>query len=652
MGAEAVAGLVPGDPLDALPGIGGRRAERLAEALGTSSVGALLRVTPLRYEEPAPEVPPAAWQEGDRVRVRARVLGASTWRRGRRSLLTVRLEAGGTRVAALYFNQPYLRAAFPSGREVLLEGQVRVGRGLQLLSPRLIGADEDGAEGLRPVYPDVEGVPGAVLARALVAALEAVAAVEEPLPDPVRLAAGVPPLAEALRLLHAPASHDDVERARRRLAWGEVLSREHRRRRAAGSPERRTPVPARAWQRIRARLPFEPSDEQEAALAVLRADLAGGAPMRRLLHGEVGSGKTAVAFAAMLAVAAAGGQAALLAPTEILARQHLRTFRSWLRGARLEVAAVLGDATAAERRATAAALADGSASLAVGTHALLGADVRFRDLALVVFDEQHRFGVRQKAALVAKGPTPHVLTMTATPIPRTLAWAQYGALDPLVLRTRPGAGGAVTTRVHALADWQRLAADLRPNLEAGERAFVVAPRIDGDGGLLAWRERLLDGPWRGLRAALVHGRMDGDATSAAVEAFRAGEVPVLLGTTVVEVGLDIADVPHMLVMGADRLGLASLHQLRGRLARGVGARPGLCRLLAEPQALERLRLLERCVDGFEVAEADLAERGPGALSGTRQHGRSDFRIFDPARDGDLVALLGREEVRNWLAKLD
>ena len=652
MVVEAAPRLRPEDPVDALPGIGGRRAERIAAAFGARDLATLLRVRPLRYEEPAAEVPIQDWSEGARVRIRATVRGSSLWRRGRRSVLTVRLEAEGARAEAAYFNQPYLKDAFPVGRALLLEGRVRFGRAPQLLAPRVVDERAPGADaGLRPVYPEVEGVPAAVLARGLAAALEAVDAVLDPLPAAVRAAAGTIPLATALRLLHVPRNAEDIELARRRLAWGEVLARE-RRRRGARETGLRAPVPAVAWERIRARLPFAPTAEQEAAFAVLRGDLERGEPMRRLLHGEVGSGKTAVAFAAMLAVVAAGGQAALLAPTEILARQHLRTFRDWLRGARVQVVGVLGDDPPVERRRALAALRSGAAAIAVGTHALFGREVRFQDLALAVFDEQHRFGVRQKAALLAKGRTPHVLTMTATPIPRTLAWARYGALDPLVLRSRAGAGAPPRTTVHALQEWRPLAEALRPALTAGQRAFVVAPRIDGAGGLLAWREQLLGGPWRGLSATMVHGRMAGEEVAAAVDAFRAGRVAVLLGTTVVEVGLDVPDVPHMLVLGAERLGLASLHQLRGRLARGVGAQPGHCRILAEPAALERLRMLEQCTDGFQVAEADLAERGPGALSGTRQHGRADFQVFDPRRDADLVALLGEEVVGNWLASLD
>ena len=642
--------------LDSLPGIGARRVEALAQAWGVRTIGELLRILPARYEEAAQQVELAAVAaaevpEGARVRVAATVAGSSVWRRGRRSLLTVRLQDGEARVAALYFNQPYLKNSFAAGRELLLEGRVRYARTPQLLSPRIVTAE---AEGLapRPEYPDAAGVPAAVLRKAMVAALEYLPGLADPIPEEVRALAAVPSLADALAVLHAPPDAAALEHARRRLAWGEVLKVEHRRLRARPDTEAATPVPAAAWDRIRARIPFVLTDEQEAAVQILRTDLERAQPMRRLLHGEVGSGKTAVAFAAMLAVAAAGGQATLLAPTEILARQHLRTFRSWLRGARLKLVGLFGDDSAQQRRENLAALRSGHAALAIGTHALFSDAVQFADLALVVFDEQHRFGVKQKAALVAKGAHPHVLTMTATPIPRTLAWSRYGALDPIVLRTRAGAQSVLKTTVHCEEDWGKLAEELAPLLRSGDRAFVVAPRIDGDGGLLWWRDRLLSGPWRGLRTAMAHGRMPGGEAEAAVARLRMGTAQVLLGTTMVEVGLDVPDVPHMMVVGAERLGLASLHQLRGRLARGVGARPGHCRMLAAPEAVERLRILERCENGFQVAEEDLRLRGPGALIGTRQHGRSGFRVFDPVRDADLVGHLPKEEVRNWLRTLD
>jgi ATP-dependent DNA helicase RecG len=648
-------GTGPGAPLTALRGVGPRRAELLARDLGVRTLGELVRVLPRRYDEPGRAAALAELEEGQVARVRVVVRGASVWRRSGRSTLNVRVEDASGRATATWFNMPWLRDSFPEGREVVLEGRASRKRGVALFGARVVPPEELAQTGPLPVYPEVEGLGPGQLRRLVAAALEAVGPLPEPLPAAVRAAAGVPPLDEALRRLHAPPDLGSLEAARRRLAWGEALRLEQGRARQraaeAAAPPRRALDP-RVWERIAARLPFALTADQEQVLAQLRADLAGGGRLARLLHGEVGSGKTAIAFALALAFAAEGRQTALLAPTEILARQHLATFRRWLDGARVRLVGLFGDDSAAERRAALAELAADGAALAVGTHALFGPEVRFADLGLVVFDEQHRFGVRQKAALLAKGERPHVLTMTATPIPRTLAWARYGALEPCVLRSRPGAGGRITTELADRAGWPAWAAAARPRLAAGERMFVVVPRIDGADGLEARAAELAGGPWRGLPLEVVHGRLPGAEVAAAVERFARGESVALLGTTVVEVGLDVPGVPAMAVLDADRLGLASLHQLRGRLARGAAGGEGRCTLFAAPEAHARLSPLVEHPDGFAIAEADLAVRGPGALRGLRQHGRSDFRLFDPLRDADLLEALQAPEVRSWLLSVD
>lgn len=650
------------DPVGRLPGIGPQRAGRL-QAAGITTVQDLLRRLPRGFREPARDAaeadlripgPPPPQGRSLRLRLRARVLSASLWPPGgRRSVLTLRLRADlapEVPLRAYYYSQPYLKKNFPPGREAWWTGPLAQRKGLALISPAV--ADEDlPPAGPEPIYDEVEGLAPAVLRRALRAALPAAAAWAEPFTPGRLAAAGLPPLSEAIRMLHAPADFLQIERSRRRLAVEEVLRLEQLRRAArAEAPVAAAALAPAVWSRIRARLPFALNDEQETALAALRVDLESGRGVRRLLHGEVGSGKTAVAFALALAVIAGSGQAAMLAPTEILARQHLARFRAWLRGSRTEVVGLLGDDGAAARAAARARLASGRPLLAVGTHALCAPGLRFARLRLVVFDEQHRFGVRQKAALLAKGEAPHVLTMSATPIPRTLAWARHGGLDALILRGRAGTQATVETRVLDAGDWLASARALRPALERGERAFFVTPRIDGAGGLHERVAALSEGPWRGLPLALAHGRLAGAEIEREVERFRAGAVAALCGTTVVEVGLDVPGVGHMLVTGAERLGLASLHQLRGRLARGAGARAGVCLLFAPSAAHERLAILARCDDGFRVAEADLAARGPGSLQGVRQHGATGFRRFDPERDADLVAWVraGEAETRTPL----
>lgn len=650
---QIVAALRLDAPLTALPGIGPGRAAAFAEQVRLHTVADLLRFLPAAYEAPGRPLTAADLENpsatgGARLRVRVRVKSASLWPpRGPRAVLTLRLESldpPGHRLKAFFFHQPYLKIQFPAGREILFEGRLCDRSGPAFLAPRVIpDSVAQDCEEFTPIYPEIAGVPPQVLRTAVRAALPALCDWSDPAPANLRERCGLTHLGDALRALHAPRDADDLERGRRRFALEEVLRLEAARRasRPGNAPAQRVLAPE-IWRRIRARLPFTLNAEQESVLAEWRAILRRGERLECLLHGEVGSGKTAVAFALALAVVADGGQAALLAPTEILARQHLAHFRAWLAGARLTVHGLLGDDTRAARARTLDALGRSGPLLAVGTHALLTKDVRFADLRLVVFDEQHRFGVRQKAALLAKGVAPHVLTMTATPIPRTLAWARYGTLTTCTLRTRAGAGAQITTSVFDAAEWLAHATLLTPRLRAGERAFVVAPRVDGPGGLLDCVAALRAGPWPAIPMEVVHGRMPGAEVDRAVRRFAAGAAAVLCGTTVVEVGLDVPAVEHMLIVGAERLGLASLHQLRGRLARGAAARAGHCRIFTAVAKIERLRLLERCQDGFQVAEADLTERGPGSLRGTRQHGMPGFRRFDPARDGDLVEAVRAE----------
>jgi len=631
-------------PLTTLPGVGPKRSDVFARELGVTQMSHLLTLTPNRYQVPAPDCGLGDLEEGAQVRIRATVKKVWLWGRSRRRNLYVQLADDTGTITAVWFQQPFLRTHFEVDKEVELEGKVGHHNGWQLLSPRVVHKDEPRDGRPIPEYPSADGLPAKIVAKAVAAAIEQLEFPLEHLPEDLLSEIAVPALPRAWAIMHSPESLEQLEPARRRLALAEIIRLECRRRIAEmARQERPTPIRCseKVWQRIYARLPFELTDEQNDVLELLRSDLAGNTPMRRLLHGEVGSGKTAVAFSIALAVAAEGGQVALLAPTEILARQHLATFRAWLKGSRLKIVGLFGDDKAPQRLAAKAELIHGRAQIAIGTHALFSKDISFQKLQLVLFDEQHRFGVKQKAALVAKGESPHVLTMTATPIPRTLAWAHHGALEPCVLRQRAGTSATITTHVEATEHWPALSQEVRTRLDNGEQAFMVVPRIDGDDGLTAVAQELTQpgGPWAGISVAVVNGRLPSEQVEARVRQFREGRAQVLLGTTIVEVGLDVPGVPLMIILSAERLGLASLHQLRGRLSRGVGAPAGTCWVFGAPESIERLKLLETHTDGFQVAELDLRMRGAGALRGFRQSGRTDFQVFQPLKDADLVALL-------------
>lgn len=671
-------------PLTELAGVGPKRAATFENSFGVSTISELLAILPRRYQQPARLQSIESIKDGERVQVEGEIERVWLFRpRGRKTVLGVRLADQSESITCLFFHQPYLRKTFEVGTTVRMEGTASLKRGHQLLAPRRIDPEQAVNEAaLEPVYPEADGVSAGQVAKLIHVALarkdvpDELSAWQETLPPEVLAAAQVPTLPQALLQLHQPTSEQAVEAARRRLAFGEVLKLERARKqivasgvgevagqgdvgaaRASQATSSRL-LDAAVWDRILARIPFDLSADQQQVLTEIRTDLAQGQPLRRLLHGEVGSGKTVIAFALALAVIADGSQVAILAPTEILARQHIQTFQQWLLGAELKVRGLLGDDSAQARRASLSDLASGQTKLVVGTHALFQKQVRFRNLGLVIYDEQHRFGVRQKAALAAKGDRPHVLTMTATPIPRTMAWAQYGALRPSVLRARVGNGGEVQTRVHEPKAWPKIAQELAAQMANGERAFLVAPRIDGEGGLLDLHRKLQQGLWAGIPIGMVHGRMEGNQVAATVDAFRQRKIMALLGTSVVEVGLDVPGIRRMVVLGAERFGVASLHQLRGRLARGGGVPPqsgiaaaaptAVCDLIANKDSIPRLRCLEECSDGFRVAELDLQQRGPGTLRGVAQHGHYRFQIFDPIRDAEMLDLLQLKEIRNWL----
>jgi ATP-dependent DNA helicase RecG len=413
-------------------------------------------------------------------------------------------------------------------------------------------------------------------------------------------------------------------------------------------PVRRYPVSAAVDERIRARLGFKLTAGQESAVAEIVRDLGREQPMNRLLQGEVGSGKTAVAAYACLAVVAGGGQAAIMAPTEVLAEQHGRTFSKMLSGSRVRIELLSSSVPAAERRKLIAAAAAGKVDIVVGTHAVIQKQVAFRELGLAVLDEQHKFGVEQRLELARKGPAPHVLVMSATPIPRTLAQAFYADLDISAIRDLPGGERRVQTRVVTGRGREKVLEFLGRRLARGERAYVIYPAIaESETGDLAAAEaghRELGARFGPARVGLLHGRMRPEKKRAVMERFRTGRISVLVSTTVVEVGVDVPEATVMVVEDADRFGLATLHQLRGRVGRGGGKR-GWCLCVARvrtPESLQRLKAFVGTQDGFRLAEEDFRLRGPGQFLGERQHGLTELRFADLIADVPLLELARRD----------
>lgn len=659
-----------------LPAIGRQRAARFA-ALGLTSVIDLLNHVPFRYERrfagrPIVEIMEDASRERER-RIVASVRGEVTlarWVPGRRPRLEARIEDASGSMSAVWWNAPWIRDRVRPGIELTLNGRIESRGGVvRFVNPQvMIGAEEAGpgekADDLVPVYRASELLPSARIADVIDGVLDdACALVVDHLPDSVRAARALLPLAEAYRQVHRPESADRAEDARRRLAYDEllllqlaVMMKRHRRRSTAGA----VPLP---WStvietRIRARLPFPLTAGQTAAAQEIGRDLAGAVPMNRLLQGDVGSGKTAVALCAMLQAVAAGHQAALMAPTEILAEQHHAGITDLLRESRVRTCLLTSQARAAERRETLGAIRSGDADIVIGTHALLGGQVEFRSLALVVVDEQHRFGVAQRLALRERPGEacvhPHMLVMTATPIPRTLALTVFGDLEVSTIPDRPPGRQPVTTRLVPERRIDEVWAFLARRLARGEQAFVVLPAIDErEGGVAAVSARLRvlsEGPLAGARLAPMHSRIPRAERESTMSAFRAGGIDVLVATTIIEVGIDIPRATVIVVEHADRFGLAQLHQLRGRVGRGD--QPGVCLLIADPttpDATARLDALVKTDDGFRIAEADLQIRGPGELFGARQSGLPPFRVADFARDLPLLSV-ARRDADAWIAQ--
>ena len=645
-------------PVEEVRGVGPYRAELLSR-LGIRTASDLLFNFPRDYLDLSDERLIAELEEDRLQTARGVVVEVATSKSGfGKTRVSILVKDSSGHLRATWFNQPFMSKRFHEGQALLLAAKPKR-RGLmwEMSHPTVtyLAEEEATSDGKKmlPVYSLTEGISQYYMRKMVETVVADYAAVpEEVFPEHLLAKYVLLPLTTALRAIHQPQSQEVLQQARRRFIFQELFVMQlavairRAQQQLEFAPE--LPTSTKIDARIRRLLPFELTESQVAAISEVTSDMAQARPMNRLLQGDVGSGKTIVALYAMLVAIAHGKQAALMAPTEILARQHAQTLSGLLTASRVHFAVLAGGTSKADRTRLLEGIAAGEIDVVLGTQAIIQDDVQFKELGLVVIDEQHKFGVRQRAALRQDSQSPHYLVMTATPIPRTVTMTMFGDLDVSTLKELPTGRQPVNTYLIEPNQEERWWGFVRDRLREGRQAYVVAPLVDESEtisapSVAAAFEQLTNGELEAFRMALLHGRMSAAEKQEVMDAFRAGETQVLVSTSVIEVGVDVANASVMTIVGAERFGLAQLHQLRGRVGRGSHA--GFCGVLlgeVSDQGRERLEAFSSSTDGFELAELDFKLRGPGDLFGTQQHGLPPLRIADLRSDRELLEEARRE----------
>ncbi len=636
-----------------LKGVGEKRAA-LFHKLGVDTVGALLRLYPRTYEDWSTPVSIGSAPLNEVVVVRGTVLSAPREQRIRKGMTLYKTQVtdGVQDMTLTYFNNPYVQTMLREGETYRFRGKMTgTFTRREMTAPDF--APDEGCAPIVPVYPQTVGLSSRQIGSAVRSAFQLLPELlRDPLPDSMRQAHQLCQLRFALENVHFPGSMELLQIARRRLVFEELLVLQLgllsiKSRSRVENRLRLERDDSEAFYRL---LPFVPTNAQKRAVSEAMADMMGQAPMSRLIQGDVGSGKTAVAAALCYCVIQNGMQAALMAPTEVLARQHEKSLSGMLSQAGIQTALLTGSMTAKQKRLVKEGLASGEIQLVIGTHALLTEEVTFQRLGLVVTDEQHRFGVAQRAALAQKGENPHLLVMSATPIPRTLALMIFGDLDISILDELPPGRQKIETFAITSDKRERAFGYVKKHLDRGLQGYMICPLIEEGVSDMAsvteYREMLEQGAFSQYRIGVLHGRMKPREKDAVMAQFSAGELDLLVSTTVVEVGVDVPNAVIILIENAERYGLSQLHQLRGRVGRGT--EKSTCILVSDaqnPEALARLRVMCQTSDGFRIADEDLKLRGPGDFFGSRQHGLPQLSIADMAQDIQVLKTAQKEAQR-------